>query len=287
MAELIDLMASRRRILMDAPHTVSVSDPAVAFNTNMAAKLKNLTVNIEPVQAGSGDPSPDNVRTISGWTGCNITKCGKNLFDQTIMKDQAPWNIIKVYIPAGMQVIMSSNQPSGLGLLVYFRPGGSTTQPSWTNVYSGHPVLQTVPDLGYVEIVQRRASGEDSFENYRYQIEVGSTATAFEAYNSDILTIDWTNEAGTVYGGALDVGTGTLTVYPYLGAYNNESLIGPWVSSMDVYVQGTTPTLGAQVVDMGGEPVVYQLTPTQVKTLLGNNTIYADTGNTSLTYWKH
>ena len=34
--------------------------------------LKSLTVNIEPVQSGSGDPSPTNVRPISGWTGCNI-----------------------------------------------------------------------------------------------------------------------------------------------------------------------------------------------------------------------
>lgn len=31
-----------------------------------------VTVGIEPVQAGSGDPSPDNVRPISGWTGANI-----------------------------------------------------------------------------------------------------------------------------------------------------------------------------------------------------------------------
>lgn len=29
-------------------------------------------VNIEPVQAGSGTPAPDNVRPITGWTGCNV-----------------------------------------------------------------------------------------------------------------------------------------------------------------------------------------------------------------------
>lgn len=34
--------------------------------------LKSLTVNIEPVQSGSGDPSPENVRPITGWTGCTI-----------------------------------------------------------------------------------------------------------------------------------------------------------------------------------------------------------------------
>lgn len=34
--------------------------------------LKSLTVNVEPVQSGSGDPSPTNVRPISGWTGANV-----------------------------------------------------------------------------------------------------------------------------------------------------------------------------------------------------------------------
>lgn len=34
--------------------------------------LKSLKVAISPVQSGSGDPSPSNVRPISGWTGANI-----------------------------------------------------------------------------------------------------------------------------------------------------------------------------------------------------------------------
>lgn len=34
--------------------------------------LKDLVVNISPVQSGTGDPSPSNVRAISGWTGANI-----------------------------------------------------------------------------------------------------------------------------------------------------------------------------------------------------------------------
>ena len=41
--------------------------------------IKSLVVNIEPVQSGSGDPSPTNIRTISGWTGANIAHTGKNI----------------------------------------------------------------------------------------------------------------------------------------------------------------------------------------------------------------
>ena len=40
----------------------------------------DLKVSLLPVQSGSGDPSPDNVRPISGWTGVEAYQSGKNLF---------------------------------------------------------------------------------------------------------------------------------------------------------------------------------------------------------------
>ena len=44
--------------------------------------MSELIVSISPVQSGSGDPAPDNIRPISGWTGCNVTRTGKNLVPQ-------------------------------------------------------------------------------------------------------------------------------------------------------------------------------------------------------------
>lgn len=35
--------------------------------------LKSLEVAIEPVQSGSGEPSPTNIRPISGWNECKVT----------------------------------------------------------------------------------------------------------------------------------------------------------------------------------------------------------------------
>ena len=77
---------------------------------------------------------------------------------------------------------------------------------------------------------------------------------------------------------ALDVVSGVLKARPYIASYNGETLVGPWVSSMDAYTQGGTPTTGAQVVDMGGTETSYQLTPQQVATLLGNNNVWSDGG---------
>lgn len=49
--------------------------------------VKSLIVNIDPVQSGTGDPSPTNVRPITGWTGANVVRTGKNLFGGEFMAD--------------------------------------------------------------------------------------------------------------------------------------------------------------------------------------------------------
>lgn len=43
----------------------------------------DLTVGIEPKQAGSGTPSPTNVRALSGWESVKVKRLGKNLLDLT------------------------------------------------------------------------------------------------------------------------------------------------------------------------------------------------------------
>lgn len=40
-----------------------------------------VTVSLEPVQAGEGEPSPENIRPISGRDAVSVTRCGKNLLD--------------------------------------------------------------------------------------------------------------------------------------------------------------------------------------------------------------
>ena len=82
-----------------------------------------------------------------------------------------------------------------------------------------------------------------------------------------------------VYGAKLKPLTGELVVtHDYIASYNGETINEPWISSMDVYVAGATPTTGAQVVYPLTTPVTYQLTPTEVRSLLGTNNIFANCG---------
>lgn len=86
---------------------------------------------------------------------------------------------------------------------------------------------------------------------------------------------DWTSQAGTVYAGSIEVVAGTLKARPHYASYNGETLVGPWVSSMEEYAVGVTPTTGAEVVDFGGTETAYQLTAVPVPLLSGQNYLWA------------
>ena len=66
--------------------------------------------------------------------------------------------------------------------------------------------------------------------------------------------------------------------------YNGETLPGEWISDRDAYAPGTTPTTRAQVVYELATPITYALTPQEISTFLGTNNIWADTGDTTVTY---
>ena len=53
-----------------------------SFSDGASLPMTSLKVGIEPIQEGSGDPSPENVRPISGHTEANVSVVGKNLFDK-------------------------------------------------------------------------------------------------------------------------------------------------------------------------------------------------------------
>jgi len=96
---------------------------------------------------------------------------------------------------------------------------------------------------------------------------------------------DWAEAAGTVYGGVLDATTGVLTATDAnIASYAGEALPGEWISSMDVYAEGATPTTGAQVVYRLAEPLVYRLTPEEIRTAMGNNGFAANTGDVTVVY---
>lgn len=76
----MDLMHIRRSLLSGEKPLIiiAVSGNPVSFISNVKKPLSECNVGFLPVQAGSGDPSPSNIRTIGGWTSLTIYKTINN-----------------------------------------------------------------------------------------------------------------------------------------------------------------------------------------------------------------
>lgn len=251
-----------------------------------AFPMLSLKVGIEPVQEGSGDPSPTNIRPISGWTEANVSVCGKNIATTEIHKNNyvlasdGTENYASGFIIT-KEVKIDSSKDYYLSMVGEQSSSSDAIRVGFYDKYlnfisraeRSSPTLLTIPDNAeYIRLSYRNIT--PYFKDI--QIEEGTTATSYEPYNGQTITIDLD---GTRYGGTLDVVSGELKVVPYYDSYNGETLEGEWISDRDVYAVGTTPTIGAQVVNIGATPTTYQLTPTQVKSLLGTNNVWADTGD--------
>ena len=129
---------------------------------------------------------------LNGYDKPWITGNGKNLLNPILLKDQEAWNVIKIYADEGTILTASTSTPAGKGLLAYFRqPDGDQGTANGVVTAAQHKaVTQTVGSDGYVELVQRRSTGTDSFQNYNWQIEKGSSATSYEPYEGNICPID-------------------------------------------------------------------------------------------------
>lgn len=124
----------------------------------------------------------------------------------------------------------------------------------------------------------------DSAFSYTFypQLELGSTATAFEPYQGDTYAADF---GQTVYGGTLDWNTGALTVeWGLISSYAGEALSGEWISDRDVYSAAATPTTGAQIAYKLATPITIQLPPATVTALKGVNTLHTDADSVSVAY---
>lgn len=127
--------------------------------------------------------------------------------------------------------------------------GGSRIRQTATATY-GSPVTDTIPagTVSFTYVYQfgsaQVAVGDVVDITTWFQIEHGSAFTGFEPYQSDAYEVAFPSGAGSVTAGTLDVTGGVLTV--------------------------------------GGS--TYDVTPLEIDTLLGGNTIFADCGDVTVTY---
>ena len=169
----------------------------------------SVVAEIEPIQSGSGTPSPDNVRPISGRTEVvtslspyeqteKHTITGKNLYN-------APNNQNGVLVPCHIengQTVVASCGGSGAGIRYY--NANKTQIDYWTlTQQSDDRYYRSFTASGGIEYVQ--FYGADSTD---YMVEIGtSTPSPYEPYG----TTHTTSLGRTVYGGEVEIVGGSLT----------------------------------------------------------------------------
>ena len=321
--------------------------------------LKSLLVNIEPKQSGSGDPSPTNIRSISGWSEVNTEVAGKNLFNPNLnsglLGTDAGTNDTTVTpsnrygysekIPATLSCKLSfkTNDLEKFNWICVMRYiDGIATERVYSTLINHQQKEQVnIPAVAnsYIRVLVGANSGKTvgTTPSGEIQIELGSTMTDYEPYQGNTYPISL---GQTVYGGTLDVVSGVLTIdkalvdlgslswsryssastYTYrarisdmnattternsglissaytlfyglqLTALDNNTMLrfgGEVFIRDDRYTDATafkTAMNGVQLVYELATPTEIQLTPTQVKTLLGNNNIWSDSGSVEVEY---
>ena len=336
------ISALNAQVIASMPHDTA-SGPIASFPDGAAMPVRDLSVDIEPVQAGSGDPSPDNVRPISGWTGVNVYRTGKNLFGYSLpihkgywsetsfvgndsvltLENATGWTNLRVPVPEGATITISGMQAKSGVYSAWLGSDDPTDVVSRFFNYSINGTMTVPSGAKYLGVCFSELN--TAYADYpNAQIELGSTATVYESYQGNTYPISWQNEAGTVYGGMLDVLTGVLTVlyarYKFTGTESNyvqatsnrvaiktnivwKSSQTGWCTDFDflstgatnfIYLTTTMPAADVKTY-MGNHdvyavcelatPIEVDLTPTEITTLLGTNNIFADCGDTTVNYY--
>lgn len=215
---------------------ISASGPLVSFESAFEKPFSSLLVNITPTQSGSGDPSPTNIRPISGWSGANIyVSPTTDVADATTYS--ISWSDSAGTVYGGTLDVLS-------GKLTVDRASINLADATWS-LRSGGYFRGTVPNVlnGY---------GVGGFDD-----PCSCYPTFYPA-------------------------SGLIANIPdkvYISGWNN---IGKYIAIKDTSygtVADFVNSLTEQTAVYHIEPVEYTLTPTEITTLLGINNVWTDTGD--------
>ena len=209
--------------------------------------VESLTIRIVPAQSGSGDPSPTNIRTISGRTGANIYR--------EAAYDPAATPVIAIDWTSEAGTIYGGTLDVTTGLLTVDEALVDLGNQSW-NYGSGATAF-------YANVTDAPVSINGGYSNAycsHYKVYTGNA----EGFRSGDKII-------TVFNLLVSNNRGRIFVRDT--TYGNDA--NAFKASLE----------GAKLVYPIETPTTYQLTPSQVATLLGANNIWADCGDVAeLTY---
>lgn len=191
--------------------------------------IKDLTIKIEPKQSGEGDPSPTNVRPISGHDSINVIRTGKNVIPWTrTIGEVYNRNGITFTVNADYSVTVNGTATANADFII----ARTENLPNGTIYISGGQSnnLQIRSNVSYVpaDVGNGATWRKEPSDDGNMWIRVLNGATV-DAVVYPMAQIDGTNIYSaprnkvshtialptTCYGGKLDITTGLLTVDRY------------------------------------------------------------------------
>lgn len=196
-----------RRHNLETPHIATATGAVANFSTDIAAPLKECKVEFSPVQSGTGDPSPSNIRPISGWTGVTAYRTGKNLFNLPLEQgsiagstgqDVSASNRVRTngyfYLKGGKAYTVSATGV-GQGVVYYYDKNKTFLADQGNLSFADLPRKFTVYRDGYFRIIFRKSSNNESIipsdiSNVQVEISDG-TATPYEPYSGNTYPVEF------------------------------------------------------------------------------------------------
>ena len=179
------------------------SGSIVTISDGIDGHALDIAASWTPTQTGSGDPSPENIRAISGRDKITLTRCGRNLWSYgdltvTLIKE------IALNYPAG-QYVFAANLETDAKTTVQI---GVLVDGAWryTQNAPAKPIaikITATKSFGGVRLYAGSSPSEQATTAYRnVAVWVGSTApAAYASYSGESTALSLPE---TIYGGNVD-----------------------------------------------------------------------------------
>lgn len=252
----VSALELRRRVLMEAPHRVIESGASVSFETYVRQRLP-VTVAINPVQAGSGDPSPQNPRPISGWTGANV-------YLSPTDADDPDKQTFSIAFPTEVGTVYGGTLNVTTGVLtvewkkLIFTSSTSVSNTGTTDMgtWCTQSISASGENQGYGGNTPNAGDGNGLFSlgSWRYSAVTGEQRAYYR--NSTVRAVLFSPEHD------MRTAEGRQAFYDAIGG-------------------------SAEVVYRIKTPRTYQLTPAEIHALIGINYVFSDAGDVTVEFWTN
>lgn len=173
--------------------------------------VKSLITEITATQAGTGTPSPSNVRPITGVDTIDVNVCGKNILDSSIgvRNYTSPYTFFRFGGTSadsvdGSLYLAKGTYTFSISTTAYVIRALDKDNQSIEFVNNDNKLTFTLTESQKC-MITIAVSGNVQLSDFTYQLELNDEATTYEAYKGTTHTITLPE---TIYGGSLDVSKG-------------------------------------------------------------------------------